>query len=286
MAKYLQISIGGGLCNKLFHLFSACEIAIKKNYIIIEPYFGWKEKILFSEIYNIHFFNESMKKYNNNNNIIIEQINVPEGANITFNDIPLWKLSEKNLKKQREKCIMRKNCMNIAVLKSLKINEKYEHILDLYNVNTAMHIRIESDWVKYNKCKKITKNETLLIDINKLIKMYKKTNFSNDIFITTGENQNEIVEKLKSNNLNPTFFFDTNYEYELNAAINFELCVKAKRFIGLSRSTFSNLITLRRSLNKNESSFIYNIHNRICRRKDKGLQPDPSKSTTKHTKII
>ena len=99
-------------------------------------------------------------------------------------------------------------------------------------------------------------------------------------------NQNEIKTTLKLNNINSDYYFDKNVEYEINAAINFELMCKAKNFIGLSRSTFSNLITLKRHLLNNNNSFIYNYNNQIIERLDKGLHPDGKSAVTNTVLIV
>ena len=81
-------------------------------------------------------------------------------------------------------------------------------------------------------------------------------------------------------------YFDKNIEVEINSAINFEICSRAKYFIGISRSTYSNLISMKRALMNKNISFIYNYNNTIYRRIDKGLHCDPHNVIHYSTNLI
>lgn len=278
--KYLEIELKGGLNNKLFCLFSACDIAIKNKSILVEPQFGWKKKILFSDIYDIDYFNEKMKDYNGGNNLMIARkhirFNLRIINSIKKNRINLWKYSEDVLEGQRASNKMSKDSMNILVLKALKLKKKHLDMVEKYAVNknfTAIQIRTESDWVLHAEHTMIEKGEILLVNIDKLIKMVSKLEFVEKVFFTSGENHENLLKAFNEYNYEADFFYNTNYEYEINAAVNFEICCQAKYFIGLSRSTFSNLISLKRALLNNDNSYIYNLDNKIYRRIDKGLQP-------------
>jgi hypothetical protein len=279
--KFFKVKLKGGLCNKLFHLFSACEIAINKNLKIIDPIFGWKNEILFSEIYDIDYFNDKIKNYNNGNILIIKNNNLDD-LNIIECNIDLWNYSQKNLRIMRKKNEIKYNSMMCIILNSLKINKKYEFIVNKYNIKNALHLRIESDWIKYTN-----KDKYAYIDINNIIKFYIESEiFYNKIFFTSGENQIEISENFKNNNIEFSYFFDINYEYELNAAINFEILVNSEKFIGITRSTYSNLITIKRSLNNNNNNYIYNLNNKIIKRVDKGLHCDENSSILSNVILI
>jgi len=288
MCSYLQPQLSGGLCNKLFCLFSACDIAIKNNTSIIDPIFGWKKKILFSDIYDIDYFNESMKPYFNGSNILVKNEDIQPNSQVKRLDW-LWEYSENVLKQQRENGVMGKDCMNIAVLKALKLHKKYDYIIDIFGrQEVGIHIRIENDWV--NHCKEnssFPKEESVLSDINNLIEIYKKSSIYNDfLFFSCGESQESIINSFEKSNITSRYYYNSDFEYEINAAINFEILVDTEIFIGLTRSTFSNLISCKRALIGNDNSYIYNYNNKIIRRVDKGLQPYPDLSITNITSII
>jgi hypothetical protein len=290
MNRYLQPQLSGGLCNKLFCLFSACDIAIKNNVSIVDPIFGWTKKILFSDIYDIDFFNESMKQYFNGSNILIKNEDIEPNSQIIRLDW-LWEYSENILKHQRENGTMEKDCMNIAVLKALKINKKYEYIIDIFGKQElGIHIRIEQDWVNHIKDNtSFPENESKLITLEKLTDMIiDSKEFINvkTIFFSCGEQQENIINEFKNKNLNALYFFRTEYEYELNAAINFEILVNSNYFIGFTRSTFSNLISCKRGIINKNNTFIYNYSNKITERIDIGLQPIAINSISKKTELV
>ncbi len=290
---YVKVKLYGGLCNKLFNLFSICDIAIKNNYVIIEPYFGWKNKVLFSEIYDLNAFNNYMRKYNNGHDLMISRnkymFNLRVINNNFHNTTNLWEYSQSILENQRTANNMSRYCMNILALQALKIKKDYLSIVDYYSLNkqfTAIQIRTESDWVLHTKNKVFHKDETVLINSGELVKMIKETSFVDDVFFTSGEGHSNLLDVFKKNNLTADFYFNPKLEYEINAAINFEICCNAKHFIGLSRSTYSNLISLKRALNNNEESYIYNLGNKIQKRVDKGLHTEAKKSISLLTEII
>ena len=77
---------------------------------------------------------------------------------------------KKILRKQRETGKMGENCMNIVVLKALRLNTKNMEIVDSFtdinNLN-GIHIRIESDWIPYSKDMKnnLEEKENILVKL-------------------------------------------------------------------------------------------------------------------------
>ena len=295
--KYIIITLKGGLCNKLHCLFSACDIALKQNAFIIEPEFGWNSKILFSDIYDIEHFNKEMSKHYNNKKIMIPKDRVVKNKFLKFlslkiidNDIDLWKYSEKELAIERESGMISAKSTKLRVLGALKLKPEYEKIVNEYLLNgleTAVQIRTESDWAKHAEFLEISdREESVLVSLDKIMSMFATMSKSNSIFFTSGENHRVIIGYLKKLNYNVSCFFDSKLEYEINAAINFEICSRASSFIGNSRSSYANLISLKRAfLLGTDKSFIYNYGNEIHLRVDKGLQPTAAESISKK-KII
>lgn len=288
----LEIKLQGGLCNKLYCLMAACEIASAKGFQIIEPEFGWNRNILFSDIYDINFFNESISQFCGKEILMIPR-NVAFSKTYKrkirydrFERNNLWEYSEKSLGNFRSRNFIDTDSFIVHVLKSLKLKSEYQSIVNQsLKVPIAIQIRIESDWVKHAKQTKADPAEVVLIDLNQLIKMLQNINIRN-LFFTTGENQGDVKHIFKKNNIYSHYFYDKNLEYEVNAAINFEILSNSERFIGLSRSTFSNLVTLKRSLlHQNSENYIYNYGAKIIKRIDYGLYYKGAESVSKRPKI-
>ena len=275
-----------GLSNKILMFCSACDIAIKNKVKLLEPTFGWNKKILFSDIYDLDYFNNHMKKYNNGENIIVPY-NKKDGYLVKKFNYNLWTNSEETLNYQRNIRVMKSSCMNIVVLRNLRLNKVNQKLLNNFkNISkrNAVHFRLENDWVNYmmNGKKFNEENgEGSLYSIEDLVKLYSKKWENEDIFFTTGDNHELISLKLKENNIDSKYMFDPDLEYEINAAINFELCCRAKTFTGQSRSTFTSLISLKRSLTNKNNSFIYNYKNNIILRSDLGLYTNPYEAINK-----
>jgi hypothetical protein len=105
------------------------------------------------------------------------------------------------------------------------------------------------------------------------------------IFFTCGENRKEIQDALGASSQH---IYIDDLEYEQNAALNWYICSKGGLgFVGLSRSTFSNLICLRRELDRMPGGcWIYNYGDKLSRRVDAGLQPCAENALKKVTNII
>lgn len=292
---YLNVDLIGGFCNKFFCLFSAIKLCLDKKYILIEPYFGRRIKsTLFGNIYDISYFNDIMKKYYGRDLMIsIESLNNIKNKTIINNNINLWIYSTTLVTEQRKDknkiCKLNPKDTLTITLKSLKLIPCYLEIvnqyLDYMKEATAIHTRIESDWLAYSKVKKVLTKENLYTDIDNIIKLYKTKKFTKNVFITTASTHDEIVKLFNLHNYECKYYFNNDIEVEICSAINFDICSNAKYFIGITRSTYSNLISFNRCLSNKNVNYIYNYNNTIYRRIDKGIQCDPERAIAITTQI-
>jgi len=271
----IKISLLGGLNNKIIRLQNILPVAIENNLRIIEPKFGWKlptEKEKFSNLFDLNFFNENIEKKYGIPNILIPR-NEYLGNEKEYNIVkyvrrrhgggdPFWKKSSLKLKTN--------------MMSSLRPHKKLENIIQENSCKEllAVQLRIESDWKKWKRvhgknARNESEDENVLISQIDFIEMFKNSEiYSENIFFTTGEDQNSVREKFKSFDINSRFFYDKSLGYETNAVINFYLCVGAKNYIGMTRSTFSQNVFFCRYLNGECNSYFYNygekLHKKNC----------------------
>lgn len=307
--KYIEFDLDKhcGLTNKIFNLIYLTSICINNNINIIEPLFGWKKKIPFSDIYNIDILNNAfMNIYNRK--IIYKKSDIKNITDVTKIDLNKIKKYIKNentnifIKKYNNKNILyvkffrivdfehffisnlRKNMrLNkfhpyLVIFNNLKLNLKLYKIMKNFNKDNtvSIHIRLESDLVKWFNERRYRKNwhlkeQQYFIGIEDIINKMDRKRLTNNVFFTTGENQEKFKNAFIKNNYKAEYFFDNKLEYEQNAAINFEICSSTKYFIGTCMSTYSNAISTVRFIKNINNSFIYN-HNEIRKRIDAGIQ--------------
>ena len=240
---------------------------------------------MFSDIYDMEFFNEQMKEHFHGQPLMVPR-NQQSNYRIEKRREHLWHYSEHQLRSQRKHNTMAHTCTMIRVMQALKLNPANEAIVNSYTgieTNNAIHIRIDQDWISW--CRHTNATRTGIWTVDTILEMYAATWKPEEMHFTTGEKHRTIQRQCADSGIRSRFFYRTDLEYEINAAINFELCCRAKRFVGLTKSTFSNLITLKRSLMHTEESYIYN-DSTFSLRVDKGLHCGPESATQNKVTIV
>jgi hypothetical protein len=284
--KYINIDYDNkghqGLFNKLIYLSGLVRFCLKYiNIRIVEPIYKIGKEhhtecvngILFSEIFDIDFFNKKMEHLFYmvpRNDVLKYNLNVIElphkyaniyGWNVEHNDY-INKATNMN------KISINDNIL-IKVLDALKLNNNNMNILKnelkiLGNNYNAIHMRTESDWPgSWEK-----KSNDLIINLYKKSSVYDS---KTPLFFSTGEAHSEIKHKFNKINVTSHTFVSSELLYDLKTAISYTLCLLSDTFISHTYSTFSSLITMQRELiYKNSKNYSYDSIS-IYKRLDKGL---------------
>jgi len=285
----LHIKCKGGLCNKLLHLFSACQLAVEQNIPILEPNFGWKAKFRFGTLYSIKAFNNGMRHLFRGRDIMIPQ-NRSHEFKILKNKVHLWSLYSKYIYYVRRKSQLASDSLHVASLQALQLCKPYAEIKNQFsNIDNVIgvHFRIESDWRLYSK--KIARKRpgiAIFIPASQIVEMIRKEwKDAQHVFFSCGETHEQVSRDLKAREFTPTHYFNQDFEYEVNAAINFELLCQCKYFVGTTRSSFSNMICLHRAM-QGKDCYIYNHGDKLAQRMDYGIHCTPTAATIKKGSVI
>jgi hypothetical protein len=273
--NYIKFRYTKGLCNNLFKLFTAVRIAEVEGKQLVEPVFKWGRKpaVQFSDIYDLGFFNTHMRVGNKPMVVLENELDsaLVDDRSLTYD---LWKGSRNiyDLRHQRAHNRIPRNCPSVRVLRALKIHPQYQPLLDAQPGLNAIHVRWEWEWIGHAQKRQpgLPPDETMLVPPEDIAAMYA-TQHNTPAFFTTGAGHNDVQTTFSRHNIDTTYFYDSVLAYDINAAVNFAICVNAPLFIGNSRSTFSNLIALARHLENSGPSYIYNYQGRFMLRTDAGL---------------
>jgi hypothetical protein len=282
-----------GLFNKIIYLSGVVRFCLKNNSNkLIEPIYKIgvnhhtvdTNGILFSDIFDIDFFNKKMegifymvpRKYISEYDLQVEYL-PHDYANIYG-----WNIEHDeyiNVASNIDKIGIDDNIL-LKVLNALKLNKQNLNILKqqlhiLGNNYNAIHMRVESDWPGcWNK-----------LSIETLIEIYKTNNlFNKDIplFYSTGESHHIITEHFNNIGIVSHTFESQELLYDLKTAISYTVCLLSDNFVSHTYSTFSSLITMQRELTYgNYNNFSYDA-NKIYNRVDRGLHYKKTYETDKN----
>ena len=131
----------------------------------------------------------------------------------------------------------------------------------------SIHIRNELGWgpsypVIIDKIKEKYTDKNKLFFTSGLNSALAEKNDIPDLQNQTNDSTNTksshtyISDLLNENNIRNFYYYDHSLTYDVNSAINFELCLNSNTFIGMSKSSYTHLIILKRIyLKKNNNSF-------------------------------
>lgn len=287
--SYIKFRYTKGLCNNLFKLFTAARIAELERKQLIEPIFRWGRHppVRFSELYDLRFFNTQMR-VGDKPMIVFEDAVDPELVDDRSLTYDLWKGSRHvyDVHHQRAHNRIPRQCPSVRVLRALRVNPKFRAPVDAQPRSPAIHVRWEPEWVAHAAKRQpgLPDDETMLVPLDRIAEMYA-SDFNVPVFFTTGMKHTEAQAVFAGHGVTTSYCYDKALPYEVNAAINFAICVRAPVFIGNSRSTFSNLISLARHLEGTGPSYIYNYKDRLIRRVDAGLHCEAPKVVSKYVTI-
>lgn len=271
-----------GLFNKIIYLSGIVRHCLQHpNIRLVEPIYKIgvehhtynKEGILFSDIFDIDFFNNKMdslfyivpRKKCVEYGVQIQQM--PQNFMSQFG----WYIEHVeyiNIASHMDKISIEDNIL-LKVMSALKLNKTNRDIIkkimdELGENYNAFHIRTEHDWPQsWNK-----------VTNSVLISLYRQSDIydpSHNLFFSTGENHDEIESLFNQIHIASYTFSSSELLYDLKTAISYTICLLSNYFIGHSDSTFSSLITMQRELlHKNDNNYFYDS-NGVYKRLDHGL---------------
>lgn len=281
---FAKVALMWGLNNQKLMLLEACRIAHQKHYTLIEPFlpplrFTNNKPILFSEIFDIKYFINKMRRFCKiipfSKNLMIHVILDP---------LSLWNKSVKTI---ADKMYTNQffDEFETTFFSALRLNEKVKKIKDTIIKSIgpdyiAIHARIEQDWFDYANKKEVPDYEQIFVPKETILARFMNSELSNTktIYLSTAYQGKDLIDMWTAKGFLAYSAVNVkkNLNYHMASAIDFDICVNAQKFVGHSRSSFSNMVTsLRYALGK-DASYIYNLNgDTIYQRYDGGIYLDP-----------